>query len=239
MSEDLINKILELIRSGRGDAGRLNHIVQTLRRGAPLYSSDQKYVDSLLGLSTRPDPDNISTTTEPEKTEQNDLREKLARGEITIEEYDILTELRKKRTARRPSWRKSKTLHLILSLAPGLVGLQGLGYFQLRKYRQGIEVLAVSVIALVLFFAIPSIQRSDESILPSDAALRSIMVAVWLSILGWQFYDTKKLYEESITDRRDRSYKSRQLRGIGRKYCLVMGGLGMLALIGIALTIVF
>lgn len=233
MSEDLINKILELIKSGRGDAGRLDHIIQTLRRGSPLYSSDQKYVESLLGL--KPEPGNSAPAVEPQKTEQSDLREKLARGEITIEEYDILTELRKKRSY-RPSWRKNKKLSLILSLVPGLVGLQGFGYFQLRKYRQGVEVLAVSIIALALFFALPAIDRSEESILPSVVTLRIIVVAIWLSILAWQFYDTKKLYEESITDRRDRSYKSRQLRAAGRKYCLGMGGLGILALIGIMIT---
>lgn len=233
MSEDLINRILELIKSGRGDAGRLDHIVQTLRRGSPLYSSDQKYIESLLGL--KPDSADPAPAVAPEKPEQSDLREKLAKGEITIEEYDILTELRKKRS-QRPSWRKNKKLSLILSLAPGLVGLQGFGYFQIRKYRQGIEVLAVSIIALVLFFAIPIIDRSDESMLPSAMALRSILFVIWLSILAWQFYDTKKLYEESITDRRDRSYKSRQLRSAGRKYCLAMGGLGILALIGIMIT---
>ncbi|MBM3903888.1 MAG: hypothetical protein FJ357_01910, partial [Thaumarchaeota archaeon] len=184
MSEDMINKILEIIKSGRGDAGRLDHIVQTLRRGTPLYSSDQKYVDSLLGLNTKPELD-VSPRTESAKTEQDDLREKLARKEITIEEYDILTELRKKRSTQRPSWRKNKKLHLILSLAPGLVGLQGLGYFQLRKYRWGIEVLAVSIIAVALFFAIPAIQRSDESLLPSNTTLRSIVAAIWFSILGW------------------------------------------------------
>jgi hypothetical protein len=62
------------------------------------------------------------------------------------------------------------------------------------------------------------------------------VVIIWLSILGWQFYDTKKLFEEAISDRRDRSYKSRQLRSAGRKYCLVMGGLGILSLVGITLT---
>lgn len=237
LSEDLINKILEIIKSGRGDAGRLDHIIQTLRRGSPLYLSDQKYVESLLGLDTKPDS-NVSKE-EPEKTEQDDLREKLAKGQITIEEYDILTELRKKRSSQRPSWRKNKKLNLILSLAPGLVGLQGLGYFQLKKYRQGIEVLAVSIISIALFFAIPAIQRSDESILPSITSLRLIVVAIWLSILGWQFYDTKKLFEEAISDRRDRSYKSRQLRSAGRKYCLVMGGLGVLSLAGIILTVIF
>ncbi|NDB46588.1 MAG: hypothetical protein EB163_04770 [Nitrososphaeria archaeon] len=238
MSEDLINKILELVKSGRGDAGRLNHIVETLRRGSPLYSSDQKYIEALLG-DAKSNSDQTPKAVEPQNTEQSDLREKLARGEITIEEYDILTELRKKRSSQRLSWRKNKTLSLILSLAPGIVGLQGLGYFQLRKYRQGIEVLAVSIIAIVLFFAIPVMDRSDESILPSVAALRSILVVIWLSILGWQFYDTKKLFEEAITDRRDRSYKSRQLRSIGRKYCLAMGGLGILALLGITYTRIF
>jgi hypothetical protein len=101
---------------------------------------------------------------------------------------------------------------------------------------RGIEVLAFSIIGIAVFFTIPTIQRSDTSIIPSTMTLRLIVVAIWLSVLAWQFYDTKKLFEESISDRRDRSYKSRKLRSLGRKYCLVMSGLGLLALLAILAT---
>lgn len=227
---------MDIIKSGQGDIGRLNHIVEMLRRGSALYSSDQKYLESILGENTFK-PDNqtpqIPKVDPDRKTEQTELREKLARGEITIEEYDLLTDLMRKRSTQKQSWRKNKKLSLIMSLLPGVVGLQGIGYFQLRKYLRGIEVLAFSIIAIAVFFTIPTIQRSDASVIPSTMTLRLIVVAIWFSVLAWQFYDTKKLFEESVSDRRDRSYKSRKLRSFGRKYCLVMSGLGLLALMAI------
>jgi len=46
--ENLIESIRELINSGIGDPGRLEHIYRTLDRGKELFKSDQKYLDEKL-----------------------------------------------------------------------------------------------------------------------------------------------------------------------------------------------
>ena len=44
-----IDSVKMLISEGKGDVGRLTHILGTLESGKPLYSSDEKYLQSLLG----------------------------------------------------------------------------------------------------------------------------------------------------------------------------------------------
>lgn len=48
MSQDLLEKIQQLIDSGIGDNGRLRYILETLQNGKKLYHSDQSYLDDLL-----------------------------------------------------------------------------------------------------------------------------------------------------------------------------------------------
>lgn len=48
MTEELIDYVIYLIDSKKGDIGRLNYILSALQDGRPLYNSDKKYVDSLI-----------------------------------------------------------------------------------------------------------------------------------------------------------------------------------------------
>lgn len=243
MSDDLINKILDLIKSGKGDVGRLNHIVETLKKGSALYASDKKYLESLFDEKNISFNDELNAKSEskvPSKTESEILKERLVKGEVSIEEYNLIKDLVENNSSKKPTLQKNKNLiFLLLASLPGLFGLQGIGYMYLKKYRRGAEVFVVSIIAVIVFFAIPYIDRSNSTVLPSDLSLRAIVVIFWLSVFAWQFYDSKKLYDEIVLDRRDKSYKSRKLRDVGRKYCLGIGGLGILSLIGIAISIFF
>jgi hypothetical protein len=48
MAEELIDHVVYLIESKKGDPGRLNYILNTLQDGKLLYNSDKKYLDSLI-----------------------------------------------------------------------------------------------------------------------------------------------------------------------------------------------
>ena len=50
MFEDLANSIQQLILSGKGDVGRLEYILDMLKRGKILPYSDQKYLENVLPL---------------------------------------------------------------------------------------------------------------------------------------------------------------------------------------------
>src|SRR5690349_1852725 len=48
MADELIDNVIYLIDSKKGDIGRLNYILGSLQDNKPLYNSDKKYVDSLI-----------------------------------------------------------------------------------------------------------------------------------------------------------------------------------------------
>ena len=50
---DILPKVQELINSGNGDPGRLQHIYDTLANNKPLYHSDQVYLESKLDTSVQ------------------------------------------------------------------------------------------------------------------------------------------------------------------------------------------
>lgn len=65
MSEEIINKVRELIERGSSDTERLNNILNSLRNGIPLDLSDQQYIE------------NLSSKTEFETKEESITSEKL------------------------------------------------------------------------------------------------------------------------------------------------------------------
>ncbi|MDE1842836.1 MAG: hypothetical protein KGH95_04215 [Thaumarchaeota archaeon] len=48
MADELIDYVVHLIDTKKGDAGRLNYILGALQDGKTLYNSDKKYLDSLI-----------------------------------------------------------------------------------------------------------------------------------------------------------------------------------------------
>ncbi len=48
MSDELIEYVVKLIDSKKGDIGRLNYILSTLQEGRALYTSDRNYLESLI-----------------------------------------------------------------------------------------------------------------------------------------------------------------------------------------------
>lgn len=48
MEDELIENVMYLIDSKKGDVGRLNYILSALQDGKSLYNSDKKYLDSLI-----------------------------------------------------------------------------------------------------------------------------------------------------------------------------------------------
>jgi len=68
----LLSKTQELIDSGNGDLGRLQHIYDMLEKNKPLYNSDQAYLElKLLNLIKKPSVAKVkSPKKKREKTEQ-------------------------------------------------------------------------------------------------------------------------------------------------------------------------
>ena len=116
MSEDLIKTVQKLIDSGKGDGNRLYEIFNVLKHGTPLYMSDYKYVQSLIKtleeqeqIKSEKETSAKKTKGQNKKSETNKksqvlpkedsalkiLKNRLASGEITIEEFQELKKVLK------------------------------------------------------------------------------------------------------------------------------------------------
>ena len=109
MSEDLIKTVQKLIDSGKGDSNRLHEILNVLQRGTPLYMSDYKYVESLIKTLEEEQTKTEKETKSKNKTQNKKsekiqtkestalkiLKNRLASGEISIEEFQELKKVLK------------------------------------------------------------------------------------------------------------------------------------------------
>ena len=78
MSEDLVSAIEELIKSERGDVGRLQDILAAIKNGEPVSFDDHRYIESLTQSQSPPNPvssDNTVTDTKPENAFDNVIPE--------------------------------------------------------------------------------------------------------------------------------------------------------------------
>jgi len=117
MSDDLIKTVQNLIDSGKGDSNRLHEIFNVLKHGTPLYMSDYKYVQSQIKtleeqeqiksekeIKSKNNKEKNKKSETSEKSEKIQSREdsalkilknRLASGEITIEEFQELKKVLK------------------------------------------------------------------------------------------------------------------------------------------------
>jgi len=111
MSEDLIKIVQKLIDSGKGDSTRLHEIFNVLKRGTPLYLSDYKYVENLIKTLKEQEQIKSEKETKAKNTKEKNkksekvqskgdnaikiLKNRLASGEITIEEFQELKKVLK------------------------------------------------------------------------------------------------------------------------------------------------
>ena len=106
MSEDLIKTVQKLIDSGKGDSNRLHEIFNVLKHGTQLYMSDYKYVQYLVKTLEEQEKIKSEKETKPknkksEKVQSKGstalkiLKNRLAAGEISIEEFQELKKVLK------------------------------------------------------------------------------------------------------------------------------------------------
>ncbi len=83
MSDELIEHVLFLIDTKRGDSGRLNYILSMLQEGRPLYISDKKYLESLINTYIEP-----SKRKKVQPQSVDELKTELARVKQRLERYE-------------------------------------------------------------------------------------------------------------------------------------------------------
>lgn len=159
MSEELINKIQKLIELKKGDPGRLEHILNSIKQGKSLFSSDQRYLDSLIETHLSKESksevipslekEKILTNQPQEKHEEVDeLRKKIMDLEEKVEKKDVADVWKQEHY-------KSMGVTVLLALGVGIV-LLGIGHFYVGKKKSGIAWLigglAVSLPGISFYF---------------------------------------------------------------------------------------
>lgn len=181
MSDDLIGQVETLADLGVGDSARLTSIIDQIKQGKKLYSSDQIYVDNLISKFLFPRENNREKTIERASEHYEDesfkiLKNRLAKGEITPQEFDdlkkkivetnpvtdIKDEIRnvsetmekiqekQKETQILQRKIKSESTTLVLSIILGLFGIQGIGHIYAGKVGKGVGILIGSFILFAL-----------------------------------------------------------------------------------------
>ncbi len=95
MVDELIDNVMYLIDSKKGDVGRLNYILSALQDGKPLYNSDKEYLDSLLSTYMR-----SSKKRSGDQKSVEELKAELARVKERLEKVE-------KRGYKKPVGRKA------------------------------------------------------------------------------------------------------------------------------------
>ena len=124
MTDELIENVMYLIDSKKGDIGRLNYILSALQDGKSLYNSDKKYLDSLLATYMR-------------HSEQKSL--KILHGKSSTE-------------YRGSNHYKSEGTALVLSLLFGLLGIMGLGHRYVGHVTKSLAILYLGWALPLLIF---------------------------------------------------------------------------------------
>jgi len=167
--------VQELIADGKGDAGRLEHILSTLKKGQSLYGSDQEYLQKLL-VDTR-QTENPEPVKEESKSEEPDTKEEISSEQSTQEPPTEIEQLRKeihklqdRNHVIEQHLKNSKSGSMLRAFGRGIGGvfliLFGLGmvlalYYHftnldnaMRSMGYGADPLTVIILFIVVFPAI-------------------------------------------------------------------------------------
>lgn len=169
------------------------------------------------------------------------LKDRLARGDITIEEFNRINDTINPSNITEIKNPKNKKTTMLLAILPGFVGLQGLAHIYIGKKAIGIWLLILSMIGDILLMITPSavdVFRMEESMIRGATSLQMIIGVGWLAIFVWQLYDVHKLYEQIALKSKDESKLSRTLRNIGATFSIIAGFVGILFLISFAANMI-
>ena len=130
MSEDLVREIEELIKSERGDIGRLQDILGAIKNGQPISFDDHQYIQNLTQSQSPPNlvPSSDNSVIDKEKSE--DFFEKVIPDAST---ETITSEFPEKVTAKRIPVKKFASVGIVIVIV--LVAYIGLDVYAVNNLQ--------------------------------------------------------------------------------------------------------
>lgn len=198
MSYDLIKSVQHLIELQKGDVGRLEYILDTLKERKYLYLSDQKYLENLLQEAQNEEREKDETihnnvVVNELKNEIRNLREKL--DKIETEKINPNKETKRGDQKREKITQKNEVVTLALSIVLGLVSLSGVGHMYLGKYAKGIGILVISFISIgsgITLLIIP-VSLVSPNLMFTSIHLGAMILIGYLGLFIYQIFDARKL----------------------------------------------
>jgi hypothetical protein len=135
MPDSLIKLVEDLIDFGYGDVLRLDAILNALKQGRKMYTSDQRYVDMLVSKHLFPRGSDVVVKL---RDEIKDLNERLDKAEPQGSKFRGSTRYKSEGTA------------LVLSMFFGLLGFMGFGHRYVGDIVKSLTILFFGWVLLVL-----------------------------------------------------------------------------------------
>lgn len=223
MTDEEVRRTLDLIEKLQnariGDPSRLSAIKSALEEGRTVYESDKQYLKQKHeDLQEKQDLTLKETNPKPQKKESSEddnyslliLKNRLAKGEISPEEYDRLKaklleenattgvkdeirhmadtmeKMQNKQMAAESmrSQMKSESVTLVLSILLGLFGLSGIGHMYAGKVGKGAGILILGLALVIIGVATVAF------------FVGYIFLIVYLVVFIWQIIDSKKICQK-------------------------------------------
>jgi len=202
MDKELLDRVLGLIKTGKGDTPRLEHIRDSIKKEKKLYQSDQNYLKDLLSKNDL-DEKKIPAK-EYEKETVSELKQELDQASEKIEKMEEKMEEQQKTNFSMKNY-KSEGTTVVLSIVVGLLGFMGIGHLYVGRVRRGVIILIIGLLSWTALF-IPMVMLGMLAELKEDTfdpeAVMGMLVGFMVVGIGvlvlfiWQIFNSRKLCKE-------------------------------------------
>ncbi len=196
MDTILEKEIQNLIDNKKGDTGRLEFILSSIKEDKEIYNTDQKFLISLLEKHSY--DENILDHLHFFNQKNMPKKETVTTFADNIQESETYQDVIYNQKSKTP---KNKINATILAVVLGIFGLGGIGHIYIGKIAKGfgilISMITVSLVNVISFFLEPLAIIDITWEVPGPFSFIELIIVllafVGLGIFIWQIIDVRKL----------------------------------------------
>ncbi|MEE9339592.1 MAG: hypothetical protein V3U87_16075 [Methylococcaceae bacterium] len=196
MDTILEKEIQNLIDNKKGDTGRLEFILSSIKEDKEIYNTDQKFLISLLEKHSY--DENILDHLHFFNQKNMPKKETVTTFADNIQESETNQDVIYNQKSKTP---KNKINATILAVVLGIFGLGGIGHIYIGKIAKGfgilISMITISLVNVISFFLEPLAIIDITWEVPGPFSFIELIIVllafVGLGIFIWQIIDVRKL----------------------------------------------
>lgn len=199
MDPILEKEIQNLIDNKKGDTGRLEFILSSIKEDKEIYNTDQKFLISLLEKHSY--DENILEHLHFFNQKNIPKKETVTTFADNIQESETYQDVIYNHKSKTP---KNKNNATVLAVVLGILGLGGIGHIYIGKIAKGfgilISMITISLVNVVSFFLEPLAIIDITWEVPGPFSFIELIIVllafVGLGIFIWQIIDVRKLVKK-------------------------------------------